>query len=48
VPCSEGFSFWLGLLESGMSVEAVIDEFMTSQEMQVNGYITDTGWSFPI
>jgi VCBS repeat-containing protein len=45
---SEGFSFWLGQLESGMSVEAVIDEFMTSQEMQVNGYITDTGWSFLI
>ncbi|MBT00015.1 MAG: hypothetical protein CMI01_15240 [Oceanospirillaceae bacterium] len=43
---SEGFSFWVSQLESGMSVEAVIDEFMTSQEMQVNGFINDTGWSF--
>jgi VCBS repeat-containing protein len=43
---SEGFAHWVSELESGTSIEAVVGEFMHSEEMQLNGVIIDTGWSF--
>ena len=41
----EGLDFWSGKLADGVPIDDVVDDFLASPEMQLNG-ISDTGWDF--